>query len=210
MPVLIYLYMSKSSDYSLTEGEKMGVNEDVALFEQGVNELIIKYEQYFIGIEKREPMKLLNEVESLGRKYLSIQIVNTMLKFKYNSTMARLNSYKQYWTRINHLIEEGKYSRDRFRMELHQKQRATVQSSKEEQVKCCEKGFNLEVETLYHKFIEARNACHLPVSNITHEMIAAAIEKQKPIIIDKFKCSTVEFKVVIEEGMPKIKARPKL
>lgn len=206
----IYLYMSNSSDYSLTREEKMGVTEDVALFEQGLNELIIKYEQYFIGIEKREPLKLLNEVESLGRKYLSIQIVNTMVKFKFNSTLARLNSYKQYWNRINHLIEEGKYSRDRFKMELHQKHRAAAQPGKEEQVKSCEKGFNLEVETIYHRLIEARNACHLPVSNITHEMIAAAIEKQKPIIIDKFKCSTVEFKVVIEEGVPKIKARPKL
>ena len=126
-----------------------------------------------------------------------------------NATIARLNSYKQYWNRINHLIEEGKYSRDRFKMELHQKQRAAPQPAKEE-AKSCDKGFNLEVETIYHKFIEARNACHLPISNITHEMIAAAIEKQKPVIINKFKCSTVEFKVVIEEGVPKIKARPKL
>ena len=188
----------------------MGVTEDVALFEQGLSELVIKYEQYFIGVEKREPLKLLNEVESLSRRYSSIQIVNTMLKFKYNATLARLNSYKQYWNRINHLIEEGKYSRDRFKMELHQKQRAAAQPGKEEQTKSCEKGFNLEVETIYHKFIEARNACHLPISNITHEMIAAAIEKQKPVIINKFKCSTVEFKVVIEEGVPKIKARPKL
>jgi hypothetical protein len=41
-------------------------------------------------------------------------------------------------------------------------------------------------------------------------MVAAAIEKQKPLIINKFKCSAVEFNVVIEEGMPKIKARPRM
>lgn len=187
----------------------MGVTEDVALFEQGVSELIIKYEQYFIGIEKREPIKLLNDVESLGRKYLNVQIVNTMLKFKFNATLARLNSYKQYWNRINHLIEEGKYSRDRFKMELHQKNKSGAQPGKEEQPKTCEKGLTLEVETIYHKFIEARKACHMPVGNITHEMISAAIEKQKPVIISRFKCKAVEFKVVIEEGVPKIKARPK-
>ena len=187
----------------------MGVTEDIALFEQSVSELIIKYEQYFIGIEKREPIKLLNDVESLGRKYLNVQIVNTMLKFKYNATLARLNSYKQYWNRINHLIEEGKYSRDRFKMELHQKNKSGAQPGKEEQLKSCEKSLAHEVETIYHKFIEARKACHLPVSNISHEMIAAAIEKQKPVIITRFKCKAVEFKVVIEEGIPKIKARPK-
>lgn len=189
----------------------MGVNEDVALFEQGVNELIIKYEQYFIGIEKREPLKLLTEMDRLGRKYQNIQIINTMLKFKYNATQARLNSYKQYWNRTLHQIEEGKYSRDRFRMELHQKNKTGAPAGKEEPGRVDEgKDLDIEVDTLYHKFIEARKACHMPVSNITHEVIAAAIEKQKPLIIDKFKCKAVEFKVVIEEGVPKIKARPKL
>jgi hypothetical protein len=189
--------------------ESMGVNEDVALFEQGLNELIIKYEQYFIGIEKREPAKLLKEVEALGRKYLGVQIVNTMLKFKFNSTQARLNSYKQYWNRINQLIEDGKYSRDRFKMDLHSKNRNTAQPMDEELAKPGE-NLALEVDSIYHKFIEARKACHLSVSNITHDLIAAAIEKQTPIIINKFKCQGVEFKVVIEEGVPKIKARPKL
>ena len=188
----------------------MGVTEDVALFEQGVNELIIKYEQYFIGIEKREPLKLLDEVERLSRKYLNVAIVNTMLKFKFISTLARFNSYKQYWKRINQLMEEGKYSRDRFRMELHTKKRDTAPSVKEDSAKASEKGLDFEVDTLYHKYIEARRACHMPVSNITHNMIAAAIEKQTPIIINKFKCTGVEFKVVIEEGVPKIKARPRM
>jgi len=189
----------------------MGVAEDIALFEQGVNELIVKYEQYFIGIEKREPLKFLSEVDSLGRKYQNIQIINTMLRFKYNSTQARLISYKQYWTRINHQIEEGKYSRDRFKMELHQRNKTGAQSGKEEPARVEEgKNLDFEVDTLYHKFVEARKACHLSISTITHEAIAAAIEKQKPLIIEKFKCKAVEFKVVIEEGVPKIKARPKL
>ncbi len=188
----------------------MGVNEDIALFEQGVGELIIRYEQYFLGIEKREPLKLLGDVESLGRKYLNVQIVNTMLKFKFNAALSRLNSYKQYWNRINRLIEDGKYSRDRFKMELHRKERPAVQPGQEEQAKPGGKEVDLEVGTIYQKFIEARKACHLPVGSITEEMVAAAIEKQRPLIIEKFKCSKVEFKVVIEEGVPKIKARPGL
>jgi hypothetical protein len=188
----------------------MGVTEDIAQFEQGLNELIIRYEQYFIGIEKREPLKLLNDVESLGRKYLNIQIVNTMMKFKFNSTLARLNSYKQYWNRINRLIEDGKYSRERFKLELHQKYKEPVLPGQGQQIRPAEKEPDFEVESLYQKFVEARKACHLPVSKVTHDLIANAIEKQKPFIMEKFRCKTVEFKVVIEEGVPKIKARPKL
>jgi hypothetical protein len=188
----------------------MGATEDIAQFEQGLSELIIKYEQYFIGIEKREPLKLLHDVESLGRKYLNIQIVNTMLKFKFTTTLARLNSYKQYWNRINREIEDGKYSRDRFKLELHQKYKNQAPPVPGEPARQTGKETDLEVETLYHRFVEARKACHLPVSMVTHDLIVNAIEKQKPLIMEKFKCKTVEFNVVIEDGVPKIKARPKM
>jgi hypothetical protein len=39
-------------------------------------------------------------------------------------------------------------------------------------------------------------------------MIAEAIEKQRPLIMERYNCRDVEFRVVIEEGKPKIKARP--
>ncbi len=188
----------------------MGIPEDIVLCEQSVNELVIKYEQYFLGLEKREPLTLLKEVESLARKYQGYQIVNTMMKFKYNSAISRLNSYKQYWNRITRLIEEGKYSRDRFKMEMHLKDKLPERSPKDRPRPVEEKIVgNAEIESLYRTYIEARQICHLPTDNITREMIAASIGKQKPVIMEKYKCRGVEFKVVIEEGTPKIKARPK-
>lgn len=185
----------------------MGIAEDVAQFEQSLSALIIRYEQYFLGMEKREPLRLLSEVEELGRKYQNFQISNTMSRFKYSSTIARLNSYKQYWTRITRLIDEGKYSRDRFKMEMHRKEKLTDQPGKTGEAG--KKGIDSEIEVLFRAYLEARKACRLPVGNITPEMIAAAIEKQRPAIMSKYNCKGVEFKVVIEEGMPKIKARPK-
>jgi hypothetical protein len=69
-------------------------------------------------------------------------------------------------------------------------------------------GVDSEVEKLYQEYIEARKACNLSTRNITQEKIAAAIERQKPAIIRKYHCAKVEFKVVIEDGAPKIKVRP--
>jgi len=185
----------------------MGASEDIALFEQNLNQLIIKYEQYFLGLEKREPLLLLDQVERAARKYQGFQIINTMLKFKYNSLVARLHSYKQYWTRIIRLIEEGKYSRDRFKMEMHLKQAVDAPPAKQDGSPS-ESGIDPETHRLYQQYIEARKACGLPVGNITPAMIAAAINKQKPAIISKYHCSKVEFRVVVEDGTPKIKARP--
>jgi hypothetical protein len=185
----------------------MGLPEDIALFEMNLNELIIKYEQYFLGLEKREPLQLLEELERFARKYHGTQIINTMQKFKYNSVIARLSSYKQYWSRITRLIEEGKYSRDRFKMEMHIKKEGDGThargSLKDQKI-------SPELQRLFQQFIEARKACHLPVGSITPEMVAAAIEKQKPAIMSKYHCNKVEYVVVVEKGAPKIKVRPKL
>ena len=189
----------------------MGLPEDVALFEQGLSELIIKYEQYFLGLEKREPLRLLGEVEGLARRYQGFQIINTMVKFRYNAAIARLNSYKQYWGRINRLMEEGRYSRDRFKMEMHQKGKGAGLPEKVAHPAPEEaRAVSRDIEAVCHSYLEARRACSLPVDTVSLESIAAAIERQKPVIMNKYGCTGVEFKVVIEDGAPKIKARPKL
>lgn len=179
----------------------MGIPEDIALLEQSLSELIIKYEQYFLGLEKREPLRLLETVERLSRKYANVKIVNTMLKFKYNSLVARYSSYRQHWNRILRLMEEGKYSRDRFRMAMHQNLDTPAAPADKPAPRD-------ETDTIYQQFIEARKTCNLPTETITKEMVIAAIERQKPAIIAKYGCGQVDFKVVIENGVPKIKARP--
>ena len=180
----------------------MGIPEDIAQFEQGLNELVIKYEQYFLGLEKREPLRLLEKVDRLARKYVSVKIVNTMLNFKYNSLVAKLNSYRQYWNRTLRLMEEGRYSRDRFRMAMHDER--PVPAGKPDQSPPSD-----ETDELYRQFIEARRSCNLPTNTVTREMVASAIEKQKPVIAAKYGTDRVEFRIVVVDGVPKIKARPR-
>ncbi len=180
----------------------MGIAEEIAIFEGKLNELVRKYEQYFLGLEKREPLKLLEEVELTARRYVGTPIVNTMVKFKYNSIVARLNSYKQYWTRINRQIEEGRHPRDRFRMAM-QEQNDTNGSSTDQIVA------TTVLDGIYRQFIEARKACNLRIDCISAEMMKSTIEKQRAALRKKHNCTDIEFRVVIEDGRPKIKARPK-
>jgi len=180
----------------------MGIVEDIARLEQDLRELIIKYEQYFCGIEKREPLQLLEEVERCARRYQSVTIANSMNKFKFNSLVATLGVHRQKWARINRLIEEGKYNRDRFKMSLHQRnggERPALSA-----------GIPLSpLDRVYRDYLAASEACNLPVANLSREKIAAAIARQKPAILEKYRCSDVEFAVVIEGGKPRLKARPK-
>ncbi len=177
----------------------MGIVEDIEHFEQSLKELIIKYEQYFLGLEKREPVKLLEEVERLSRRYTAAAVSNTMLLFRYNSLKSRLVSYRQHWNRTNRLIEEGKYSRDRFKMQRGQSSAPRdVQSAAES-----------ELDQVFREYSEACRLCNIPMANITKEAIAASLEKNRAAIRDKYQCRDLEFRVMVEDGKPKIKARPK-
>lgn len=185
----------------------MGITEDIALLEQTLNELVIKYEQYFLGVEKREPLRQLQNLERLARRYTPTQITNTMLRFRYSTLVARFNSYRQHWSRINRLIEEGNYSRDRFKMELHQKE--VHKETPPHHEPHPSPPSTDEIEHLYREYLAARQACHLTTAGVSRELIQGALEKQRPLLQQKYNCNDIEFHVVVEEGSPKIKARPR-
>jgi hypothetical protein len=125
-----------------------------------------------------------------------------MLTFKYNTLKSRLVSYKQYWNRTNRLIEEGKYSRDRFKMEIHEKVRLPAQVGVKSEI-------NAETEHIYQQFLQARKACNLSIDNVTREMVTEIVEKHKLAAMKKYKCNDVEFCVTVENGNPKLKIRPR-
>ncbi|WP_224984198.1 MXAN_5187 C-terminal domain-containing protein [Geomonas agri] len=183
----------------------MGVAEDIAKLELDLRELVIKYEQYFFGIEKREPLRLLDTVERAVRRYQNVSIPNTSQRFKYDSLVATLSVHKQKWTRTNRLIEEGKFQRDRFRMSLHQAEK----TEKGTKTKTPPASQDSQIESVFQQYVNARLACNLPVENVTKEKVAEAINRQKPVLMQKYGCRDVDFVVVIEGGKPTLKARPK-
>jgi hypothetical protein len=182
----------------------MSLVDDLTLLERQLASLIIRYEQYFIGMEKREPLQLLAEVETLVRRYATTHINNTMYKHRYTMLTARFNTYREHWNRILRLIEEGKYSRDRFKSDLHLRQRSNGTSLPKEAVQ--HPAHDLELERVFNELREARRACHLPVEKLTLEMVAATIEKSKPALVARLGSDDLTFRVVVEDGKPKIKA----
>lgn len=182
----------------------MAIAEDLPQLERMLGELVTKYEQYFIGLEKREPLQLQTDVEKLVRRYAGTPINNTMYKYKYNMLVARLNTYREHWNRILRLIEEGRYSRDRFIRDLRQRQHAGASPSREEAA--VPQPQDKELDRLYHEYREARLSCNLPVDNLSPERVAATILKSKPSLVARLGTDDLTFRVVVENGKPKIKA----
>ncbi|MDD5285429.1 MAG: hypothetical protein PHD54_06190 [Desulfuromonadaceae bacterium] len=181
----------------------MAIAQDIQILDQQLNELISKYEQYFIGLEKREPLPLLGEVQKMVKRYSNVPINNTMYKHRFNTLVARLNTYREHWNRTVKLMEEGKYSRDRFISDLHQRQQSKPENNRRT-------GTSPESESdldrIVREFREARKLCNLSPEKVTRELILATIEKQRPLIAAKLGSDNFTFKVMVEDGKPKIKA----
>lgn len=182
----------------------MALVEDLPLLEQQLGELITRYEQYFIGLEKREPLPLLNEVERIVRRNAGTPINNTMYKHKFTMLVARFNTYREHWNRIIRMIEEGRYSRDRFISDLHQRQRSSGVTHRD---RPSPPAIDNELDRVYQEFREARKACNLPVDKLTRDLVAATIERKKPALAARLGTEDLTFRVVVENGKPKIKAR---
>jgi hypothetical protein len=181
----------------------MAIAEDIILLDQKLNELISKYDKYFIGLEKREPLQLLGEVEKLVRRNSGVPINNTMYKHRLTMLVARLNTYREHWNRILKLMEEGRYSRDRFISDLHLRQKGKPESTEPD---ITQAPAEADLDRLLHEFREARKACNLPGDKITREQLAATIERQRPTLAAKLGTENFVFRVVVEDGKPKLKA----
>jgi hypothetical protein len=77
-----------------------------------VERLRAAYDQYFMGIERLEPLVMRKDVDRRLWMLRREQIRNTRLRFKLESTIQRYNTYQQYWQRIVREIENGTYQRD--------------------------------------------------------------------------------------------------
>lgn len=185
----------------------MAIAEDLTILEQQLKDLITRYEQYFVGLEKREPLPLLGSVEKMVRRYTGVPINNTMYKHKYHMLVARLNTYREHWNRVLRLIEEGKYSRDRFIRDLHLRQKDHKPGHREETTEELHRpAHDPELDRIFFELREARKACHLPVDKLSIEMVAATIQKNKAALTARLGTADLVFRVVVEDGKPKIKA----
>ncbi|HLV65689.1 MAG TPA: MXAN_5187 C-terminal domain-containing protein [Polyangiaceae bacterium] len=78
------------------------------------------YEQYFLGIEKIEPLVARKDVDRRLHALRREKIRNTAKRFKLQTIIQRYNTFQQYWQRICREIENGTYKRHLLRAERSQ------------------------------------------------------------------------------------------
>ncbi|MGH7435071.1 MAG: MXAN_5187 C-terminal domain-containing protein [Polyangiaceae bacterium] len=87
------------------------VEKLVGELEVGVDRLRSLYEQYFMGIEKLEPLVPRKDVDRRIHVLRKEQIRNTALRFRFQMILQRYNTYQTHWQRVCREIENGTYKR---------------------------------------------------------------------------------------------------
>jgi hypothetical protein len=128
------------------------------------------YEQYFIGIEKIEPLVPRKDVDRRIWTLRREKIRNTAKRFKLQTLIQRYNTYQQYWHRIIREIESGTYKRHVRKAELGADQLLTVQARRR---------FQHQLLALEQAAAEAREASERPESTAP-EPEPAAPARAKP------------------------------
>lgn len=88
------------------------VEATVKELELKLERLRVFYEQYFLGLMKREPTVQLKDCVRLMRLLDQQQIKNTAIRFRFRALMQKFNSYRTYWSRTLREMEAGTYMRD--------------------------------------------------------------------------------------------------
>ncbi len=97
--------------------------DDCAALETEVEELKVKYEMYFLGVERNEPNRTRDDLKKKVLRLKERFTRNAGVRFRVQSLHARFISYERLWMRSAREKEEGTYRRDLFKARLHAKQR---------------------------------------------------------------------------------------
>lgn len=179
--------------------------------EQQMRDLEIAYEQYFAGVEKREPLRDREILARRLRQFANRHIVQTDLRFRYQNLASRFHSHAGHWDRILRLIEEGRYSRQQGILPKSSPTSApseapaeAVPSSENRVADAAGRG---EFESVYQDLVAAHQACNLKVPQ--RKQVEEFLAQQKDKIRQKFGERPVEFHVEMSGGKPKLKVKAK-
>lgn len=109
-----------------TLGDAAAVEEACLEIEGDIAELRAKYEQYFLGVERKPPTVEHGALKKRVNGLRNTFVRQTSTKFRVDSVQNKLLTYERLWTRTLQEIEAGTYRRDLFKLKLRTKQDETA------------------------------------------------------------------------------------
>lgn len=193
-------------------------------FENRVFLLKIAYEKYFSGIDPVEPARERDELRRMLRDLLGAPATNSRQRFRLQQLRARWATMELYWTRNLYQIERGIHPKQKYRADLKERQRTEAELARAApgQTLLPERppasgslipestgrpGNDAGYRAVFDAYVQARGTCGQN-TDIDYNVVRQTLEKQVEALKARTACSSVKFKVVVEDGKAKVKAVP--
>ncbi len=165
--------------------------------ETDLAELKRQYDLFFQGVRRSEPHEERRTLEWMVRRIGQRKITNTSDQFRFGGLQSKFYSYANLWTRMVRDLEEGRLERDA-RGNL-----VRTKGLREEPVTPD------HLDRVLEQLRDARQECGIPTEEKDIASLREMLLSRAAEIAGKSGSRRVEFRVVIEEGKPKIKAAPR-
>jgi hypothetical protein len=192
----------------------MDVDQELTLLEDNIRRLKIEYEVFFNGGAKRLPYDLRWRVESLIKKHSDSGKMSSAQRFRYNTLVAKFQSYSDLWRRMVKSKEEGRPAFATIPVaEVETHREAQGQASGDRmicQLVCSDpEGEEEKLQNLFKSLVEAKRECGEKPETIQFQQFKKFLADKTSKLKDQFKCESVCYVVSIEAGKVRLTAKSK-
>ncbi len=175
------------------------LDESLKILDSKLGQLKLVYEQYFLGTRPREPISERRDVDKTFLKLASQTIQNTALRFRFRSMSSKHQAFKRQWDDTLRKIENGTYSRHRFKANLHERDRlATPKPTQSDAPQ--------NMGQLFDAYQEAARSCGMDLASMSQQKLESALEKQRTSLRERYGDEQFRFNVIVREGRVKLRA----
>lgn len=214
------------------------VSQEVDAVETALHALRGQYEQFFLGLEKRPPVRAHEAYRKRLAALKTIPARNASISFRVQSLQSSTATYERLWARTIQEIENGTYRRDLFKARLRRKSSSPEQpatprpetpgSTPEAEPPAeappparaptihiagtppPEPLSETRLRSVYRAYVEAKRRCNEDTTRLSFDAVAASLKRQVPELLERHNARDVEYRVFVKDGKAVLRAVPKL
>lgn len=179
------------------------VDEQLGRLEEDVRRLKVEFDIYFNGAAKRPPYDTKSRVDTLIKRLADDRTLTFAQRYRYNSLVARYNSFLQLWRRTMQDREEGRGPAAR-----HERPAREPESAAPQTFVCADARTEVAtVKSLFETLVEAKRQCGEATEDLSFARFHRMITEKAEALKTRAGCDRVHFSVGVKEGRVSFKAK---
>lgn len=184
--------------------ERLDLRAELTKFEQQLVDLKVQYEQYFSSLVPFPPDKLHAKVKQQLRVLLKAPFKSSAMGYQLKMLETRYHTYHTYWQRVLREREEGRYVRDVFKADLHE--RLALEEARSQTALGAAENSMGKLFKIYKETLEKQSGRK---QEIDYKLFERNLINRAQEIKDKTGAKKLSFKIVAQDGKVSVRIIPK-